>query len=46
MAIAKYPEYVYGIIPMSDLYTINRKVGWGVEDEIWNNIDNTITGNI
>lgn len=39
-------EYVYGIIPMSDLYTINRKVGWGVEDEIWNNIDNTITGNI
>ena len=39
-------EYVYGIIPMSDLYVINRKVGYVSEEEVWNNIDNTITGNI
>ena len=39
-------EYVYGIIPMSDLYTINRNVGFSSHEEVWNNIDNTITGNI
>ena len=39
-------EYVYGIIPMSDLYTINRNGGFSSREEVWNNIDNTITGNI
>ena len=39
-------EYVYGIIPMSDLYTINRNVCFSSHEEVWNNIDNTITGNI
>ena len=39
-------EYVYGIIPMSDLYTINRNGGFSSHEEVWNNIDNTITGNI
>ena len=39
-------ESVYGIIPMSDLYTINREVGFSSREEVWNNIDNTITGNI
>ena len=39
-------ERVYDIIPMSDLYVINRNVGFSSHEEVWNNIDNTIIGNI
>lgn len=37
-------SYVYGIIPLSDLYTIHREIGWKDEVEVWNNLDSTLIG--
>ena len=40
----KRTSYVYGIIPLSDLYTIHREIGWKDEVEVWNNLDSTLIG--
>lgn len=41
---AKRNTCVYGIIPLSDLYTIHREIGWKDEVEVWNNLDSTLIG--